>query len=290
MSTAAMPPRTAEPAAPREIVVYSHSTLFYWWPVWAAGFIMGAISFFSGQRLAIVPAGTHAETQREQAWLKSADPKDDVRDILVLPKEKHLAKDKADNVETPHLRISSNKNLGVLFCTVLLVVVFITNVPLRGLWSVIVIGLILFLSIIFALVTIRERTIWDHILSYLSILDIRINAAGYIFISVVLFILWLIITRLFDRQIYMVFTPGQCRVRLEIGEGETAYDTTGMTIQKQRSDLFRHVILGFGSGDLIVKTSGAQAHTFDLPNVLSLGRRVTEIEDMLRSRAVVSPG
>jgi hypothetical protein len=78
------------------------------------------------------------------------------------------------------------------------------------------------------------------------------------------------------------------RVRLEIGEGETAYDTTGMTIQKQRSDLFRHWILGLGSGDLIVKTSGAQSHQFDLPNVLFQGRKVKMIEEMLRSRAVVA--
>ncbi|MCI0741300.1 MAG: hypothetical protein L0Y72_19900, partial [Gemmataceae bacterium] len=93
---------------------------------------------------------------------------------------------------------------------------------------------------------------------------------------------------LFDKQIYIVFTPGQFRVRLEIGDAETAYDTTGMTIQKQRSDLFRHWILGLGSGDLIVKTAGAQAHHFDLPNVLFLGRKVKEIEEMLRSRQVVA--
>ena len=63
----------------------------------------------------------------------------------------------------------------------------------------------------------------------------------------------------------------------------------GMTIQKQRSDLFRHWILGLGSGDLIVRTSGAQAHQFDLPNVLSLGRRVREIEELLRMKQVVNP-
>jgi hypothetical protein len=60
-----------------------------------------------------------------------------------------------------------------------------------------------------------------------------------------------------------------------------------MTVQKQRSDLFRHWILGLGSGDLIVRTAGAQTHHFDMPNVLFLGRRVREIEDMLRSKQVV---
>src|SRR4029453_6763523 len=126
------------------------------------------------------------------------------------------------------------------------------------------------------------------ILDYISLLDVRINLAGYLFISSTLFLLWLLIFLFFDQQIYIVFTPGQLRVRREIGEGETAYDTAGMTVQKQRSDLFRHWILGLGSGDLIVRTAGAQAHQFDMPNVLFLGRKVREIEDLLRSNQVVS--
>jgi hypothetical protein len=61
-----------------------------------------------------------------------------------------------------------------------------------------------------------------------------------------------------------------------------------MTVQKQRSDLFRHWILGLGSGDLIVRTSGANAHEFHLPNVLFIGRKVKEIEDLLRQKQVVT--
>jgi hypothetical protein len=85
----------------------------------------------------------------------------------------------------------------------------------------------------------------------------------------------------------MIFTPGQLKVRTEIGGGEKVYDAFGMTLEKQRSDLFRHWVLGLGSGDLIVKTAGAQAHHFDLPNVLFIGKKVQEIEEMLKKRAVV---
>jgi hypothetical protein len=85
----------------------------------------------------------------------------------------------------------------------------------------------------------------------------------------------------------MIFTPGQLKVRTEIGGGEKAFDTAGMTVEKQRSDLFRHWVLGLGSGDLIVNTSGANAHHFDLANVLFVGRKVQQIEDMLREKAVV---
>lgn len=275
----------AQPPPPQEIVIFSHSNLFYWWPVWACGFIMALVTAFSGQRLAIVPA--HTVAMPDQAVSGLSDAKDR-RDVLVVPKDKKLPRDSENQPLEPKLHVSSSKNVGAWFCTVLLLVIFITNVPLRGLWSVIVIVTIIFLSILFALVHIKERTIWDHIFHYLFFLDIRINMGGYLFISIILFILWLVVSVFFDKQIYMVFSPSQFKVHMEIGGGEVAYDTAGMTIEKRRNDIFRHLILGFGSGDLVVKTSGAQAHTFEIPNVLSLGRRVREIEDMLRFKQVLA--
>ncbi len=277
-TTPAPTPSPAVNPSRREIRVVSHSTLFYWWPVWALGFLMAAITAFSPNRLAVVPRNT---TVVQGAEIPGVTEK---RDALVLPADRKWPEDEQTKQPVlPHLHISASKTLGVLFCTVLLLVITITNVPLRGLWSVIVIVFIIFLSVIFAILG-----WWERILEYLAILDIRINLGGYLLISSVLFVLWLIVFLFFDTQIYMVFTPGQLRVRLEIGDAETAYDTTGMTIQKQRSDLFRHWILGLGSGDLIVRTSGAQAHQFDMPNVLFLGRKVKEIEDMLRSRQFYS--
>lgn len=279
---ATVPATTPQSTAPpiehkRELIVISHSSLFYWWPVWAFGFLMAAITWFGGERMITVPKDT------KPAPNQTVPGFDGERDVLVLPKDKHLAKDRSGNPAEPKLRMTSNKNLGVLFCVVLLLVVAITNIPLRGLWSFIVIIILVGLSIIFAILG-----WWENIIEYLGFLDIRINLAGYIVISSVLFVLWLVIFVLFDRQIYMVFSPGQFRVRLEIGDAETAYDTAGMTIQKQRSDLFRHWVLGLGSGDLIVRTAGAQAHHFDMPNVLFLGRKVREIEDLLRSKQVVT--
>lgn len=261
----------------REITVVSHSFLFYWWPVWAFGFILAAITFFEGDRMTTVPAGTKPATSQAIAGF------DGERDLLVLPKGAHLAKDRNGNPAEPRLRMTSNKNLGVLFCIIVLLVIAITNIPLRGLWSVIVIIILAGLAIIFAILR-----WWEVIIEYFGFLDIRINLGGYLLISTVLFVLWFVIFWFFDKQIYMVFSPGQFRVRLEIGDAETAYDTAGMTIQKQRSDLFRHWILGLGSGDLIVRTAGAQTHQFDMPNVLFLGRKVREIEDLLRSKQVVA--
>ena len=44
----------------QEIRLYSHSDIFYWWPVWALGFVLAFITYFDGGRLAVVPPGTTA--------------------------------------------------------------------------------------------------------------------------------------------------------------------------------------------------------------------------------------
>ncbi len=233
----------------------------------------------SGHVMATVPADTTARPN-----VIPADPtvKDDQpRDALVFPKGQRLHKI-GDEPEKPHLHVSPKKELGVFFIAVLLMVIVITNIPLRGLWSVIVLILIALIVVLFAFFE-----VWNTILNWISILDIRITAGGYFVISIVLFVLWLMVMLVFDRQIYMIFTPGQVRVVQEIGDAETSYDTSGITVQKQRSDLFRHWILGLGSGDLIVKTSGANAQEIHMPNVLFIGRKVAEIEQMLRERPVV---
>jgi hypothetical protein len=254
----------------RQITVISHSTLFYWWPVWAVGFLLGVLSLMSGQRMAVVPEGTKAA---HKATVQIPDQNETVekREVYILPASQK------EPIADPHLHIAKGKNFGVLFATILLLVIVITNVPLRGLWSFMVIFLIVALSIIFAL-----AGWWDVILLHLSYLDIRINAGGYMFISTILCIIWLFTVLVFDKQIYMVFTPGQFKVCTEIGGGEQTYSTIGLTLEKQRSDLFRHWILGLGSGDLIVKTTGAQAHHFEMPNVLFVSSKMQRIEDMIR--------
>ncbi|MCI0456492.1 MAG: energy-coupling factor transporter transmembrane protein EcfT, partial [Gemmataceae bacterium] len=277
MSTAAPP----APTTRSELRIISHSGLFYWWPVWAIGYLMAIITLFQDQRLAVVPDGTKVKEAIELKTKLSKTETEELKDRVVwvapnnyqLPTEPKKREDKLKELQ-PHLHVSPSKNPGVIWIITLLLVIAITNIPLRGLWSVVVIIFIVMLALIFAL-----ANIWDTILEHITLLDIRITTGGYVLVSTVLLILWLFAFLFFDKQIYIVFTPGQFRVRQEIGEGETAHDTAGMTVQKQRSDLFRHWILGLGSGDLIVKTSGAHPMEFHLPNVLFLGRRLREIEE-----------
>jgi hypothetical protein len=282
---------------PNEITIVSHSNLFYWWPVWAVAYIMGLLTVFGGYAMAVVPhendraipaarpTGDPAETEWElkdgrkfEGILITPKPGQTLTDKDRLPRQA----DKPDKAEQPHLRVADHKLYGVVFAFVLLMVIVITNVPLRGMWSLLIILLVVLMIVIFAL-----ADLWKPIIDLFGRLDIRMTAGGYFLIATVLFAVWLVTFVFFDRQIYMKFTPGQLKVCTEIGGGEKVYDAVGMTLEKQRSDLFRHWILGLGSGDLVVRTSGAQAHQFDLPNVLYIGSKVAQIEEMLKKKAVV---
>jgi hypothetical protein len=190
--------------------------------------------------------------------------------------------DEANKLQKPGVKVSKHKSYGVLFTFVLLVVIFITNVPLRGMWSLVVIILVAFLILLFA-----YFNVWDWLFGMIEQLDIRINEGGYFTIGATLFLMWFVTFMFFDRQVYIKVTPGNFKVCTEIGGGEHVYDTVGMQLEKQRSDLFRHWILGLGSGDLVVRTAGAQNVHIDLPNVLFIGRKVQQIENLIKKKSVV---
>src|SRR5260221_9554213 len=50
----APPPAPTVSKVPNEVIIYGHTTLFYWWPVWFFGFLFGLITYMSGDRVAIV--------------------------------------------------------------------------------------------------------------------------------------------------------------------------------------------------------------------------------------------
>jgi hypothetical protein len=246
--------------------------LFYWWPVWAVGLLLAGLTWLDGHRLAIVPAGTQV-----------VEGFDGGREALVLPAGAHLPKDPdTGKPREPTLRVASRSGYGVVFAVVVLLVVFITNVPIRGLWSLFVIVTALLGTIILAL-----AGWWDDILEAAGHSHVYINALGYLAIAVPLLVLWLVVVLFFDRQIYMVFAPGLLRVCKEIGDGEVAYETVGMVVAKRRSDLFRHWLLGLGSGDLLVTTAGANSQDFEMHNILFVGSKLQLIQQMLQTREVV---
>jgi hypothetical protein len=314
MSTSDVPPvaqaphALAEtPPAMDEIRIYSHSPLFYWWPVWLFGFIFALITLMDGSRLAIIPSDALAtkekignnnevltnlygvptddrlskltETATEEERQKVRVANSDFRSVEAkLPVGSEVVKVR------PH--ISPRTWMGPMYLIILLLVIVITNVPLRGLWS-----LVALIGIVVIVLLISLFKVWDTILNAFIGLHVFINLAGYLLLGVVLCAAWAVATFIFDRRSYIIFTPGQIRVCEEIGSRERTYDTTGMTIEKRRDDWFRHIFLGFGSGDLVVRTAGADRHEILMPNVALIGFKIDPIQQLMRQRQIeAAPG
>jgi len=276
---------TRDPAADvgEEIRVYGHNNLFYWWPVRALGFLFAALTYADGHVMAVVPEGTQVE--QAQVVPGNSGP----RNVLVAPPGQAVtAPDPKGRDNEPHLRVAANNNYGVVFIGAILFVIIATNLTLRGMASVIAIGLFVIAGLFVALMG-----WWDLVLAWLGGLDVRMNAGGYLAVAVPLCLLWSFSTFVYDHYTYLIVSRGQVRVRQEIGEGELAVDASGLLLEKKRNDVFRHWILGLGSGDLHVKTGGPSNLDFDLPNVLFVGWKLAKIQDMLREKEVterVMPG
>ena len=94
-----------------KITVYRHSNLFYWWPVWAIGFLFAIITYFDNKHLAIVPAGTIAAEDREVDV--DGKGKKEKRHVLILDAKKELGKRKTEQgemvLDDPSIMISHFK-------------------------------------------------------------------------------------------------------------------------------------------------------------------------------------
>jgi hypothetical protein len=276
MSSAPVPGSKPVDDRPMQVVVISHSSLFYWWPVWAIGFLMAVLTYLHGYYVAFVPAGTVAERGAHVKGIEGS------RDVLIVPAGRTLPIDEESGEPAPsHLRMTPSNDLGIIWGLALCLVVVVTNVPLRGLWSLIVIMVLVFGSILLAVLR-----LWDPVIQGIRVVDIHLTSHSYLVISSFLFTIWVISFFFVDRLIYMVFSRGQLRVRMAISQGEKVYDTRGMTVERHRDDLFRHWLLGFGSGDLTVRVGGS-AQELHLPNILGIGRKLRLIHTMLQEREVV---
>jgi hypothetical protein len=276
MSTHANPtPSQAPPSQPLTIKVISHTGLTYWWPVWLVGFILAGLTFAEGTRLAVVPSSTTVEERL---------PGKTFEVTVTNPPAPYLtsaAKDSANGKDAFPVRIAGRKSYGPIFVVVLLVVIFGSNVPLRGLASVIAILFILLVTVVFA-----YFDWWASIFDFLGGLHIEISVAGYLIPSIVLLILWLATFLFYDPLRYMIFTPGQIVVHREIGDQRNVFDTAQVEVEKRRSDLFRYWFLGFGAGDLIIKVP-SQSLQIELPNVLFVDRQVTAIANLMKLKPVL---
>ncbi len=272
------PPVGTEPAK-KEIKMISHSTLFYWWPVWAFGFFLAIWTFVENDRLVIAPAAGKVDVLQTKE-ITSYNLRFDSTEKFDPENEQVKSSDKEVR-DVFKARVSRHAWLGSMFIVILLLTIFITNVPMRGLWSFMVIVLIIVIALLFSVFQ-----VWDHFYRLIGGLHVFINMAGYMFVALSILTIWFIAVYIFDRRTYIIFTPGQVKVCEHIGASVRTYDTVGLTFEKQRDDLFRHIILGFGSGDLIVRTSGAERNEINIQNVIMIGSKLKDVENLLRERAV----
>jgi hypothetical protein len=257
------------------IRVVSHTGLLYWWPVWLVGFLLSGLTYFERDRLAFVPEGTKVKAASAKVY------------ELTVPDRPCVFLEQAAEATTQGqdafpVRVSGNRNYGMIYVVVLLLVVIGANAPLRGLWSVVAILSLFLLTLVLAFLD-----LWGPILEVLGGLHIHITLAGYLVPSVVLLAVWLVTVFGTDQLRYVRFTAGQFVVHKEIGDAQEVFDTTRVTLEKRRSDLFRHWLLGLGTGDLVIQVPN-QGKEILLPNVPFVGRKVQQIADLMKTRPVIA--
>ena len=266
--TPAPPPPPTMPGPARELRIYGHTSLFSWWPIWVMGYLFGLITLVSDGRGVIV----HKDAVYEGNVITIAEGKKLVLEGTLMTEDgKHF-----------HERMHPSKTLGVVFVVTLFVVMLITSVPLRGVAAAVFISALLIVTLTFALMG-----WWDAILTSFGRLSIHLNAGFYFALSTILLLAWLIVFYFFDRMHYWVVRPGQITHQYVFGGGERSFETEGMVFEKLRDDLFRHWILGMGSGDLIMypmQTGGAQRQEFHISNVMFVGSKLKKIQALVNLR------
>lgn len=226
----------------KDLRVYQHSNLVYWWVVWAYGLVCAAITYAQG-------IGIRELAARAEAAEKV---------VLFHP----------------------SPWLGLSFIGVFLFVIVFTNVRARGVYS-----FVLLLLIAGAIWAVQKIPGIDTAYGWLALLRVHLNLAFYLTFSVLLMIVWLFVTFLIDHFMWWRFSPGQVIEEHRVGQATGhAFNTEGMIIRRLPDDLFRHRVMGFGTGDFVVKPATEDA--FEIHNVWRANKKQRLLEDMIATRSV----
>jgi ABC-type antimicrobial peptide transport system permease subunit len=167
-------------------------------------------------------------------------------------------------------------NLGVIYVTVFSIVFFRTNVLLRGMMTLA--GILVLVIVVLLLSGLGW---WHTLFSMVQHLSIHMDAGFYLVTSLILMCLWAGSIFVFSQFTYCEFRPGQLVIHNLIDTGTRTFDTNGMSVYKVQNDFLRHWVLGLGTGDLHVATSGAEAATLDIHNVAFIDRKLETIKRLI---------
>lgn len=218
----------------REIRIYSHSPLLYWWPVWLVGYAMAVVTYVGGTLQSLTPDLTARE------W------------------------------------IHPSSNLGVAFFITLLMVILVSNFAVRGMAASLAIMSAILVTVVFA-----YAGWWDQIFAWFGSLKIHLTAGAYLWFSTLLLATWLVTVFGIDRRHCWYVTPGQITHMTGFGIASKSYNAQGMGLEKHREELFRHWVLGLGSGDLTIRTSGATQEVIEVRNVMFVNSKVDAMKVLI---------
>ncbi len=217
-----------------QVIIYGHSWLFYWWPVWVLGYVMALLT-----------------------WLRPVGVQ--IGNFSVL--------------------VSSSTSLGVIYALSILLTILITNTKMRGVVSLVVVLVIGFLVLLLAYLD-----WWPDILAWFGNRTVFMDLGFYCFFSTGLLLLWSLTVFVFDRLSFWRVRPGQLTREYVLGAVENSYDTDNLVFTKQQNDIFRHWILGLGSGDLEMQTMGGRGIVAKVSNVLFLNWKVSTIQSLIATK------
>lgn len=216
-------------SAPKnELRLYAHTPFFYWWPVWMAGFGLGAWSLILG------------DTTR---------------------------------MEGQAVTFINDSLPGFLFIMLLALTAFVSTVKLKGAKSAALIAFVTLGVIILGLLGYL-----DTLLAAMPEASTWLSAGAYLTLSSILFALWIAQVFVSDRMTYWRITPGQITQVKVLGGAERTFDARGIAIDHQADDFLRHILFGFGSGDIVLKTSGADASVIEIDNVLFVRTKIEHLQ------------
>ena len=191
-----------------QVIVYGHSPLFYWWPLWAAGYVMALMT-----------------------WIHSTEATIGGKREYFYP----------------------GQDLGVIYTLLFLLLILITSTNVHGMKAALFVAGLAFLTLLFV-----HMEWWGTILGWLGDQSICLSLGFYLFSSTVLCVVWLFNVFVIDHMSFWRFRPGQITHEFLGGVVDKSYDTDNMVLTKRQDDLFRHWVIGMGSGDLHLKRWAAR--------------------------------
>lgn len=217
---------------PAEIRIYEKSMLFYWWPVWAAGFLIGLITYLDGSNF------VHAS-------------------------------------DGATIRISRGSTSGILYISIVIITIFMTSVRMKGFLPVLAIFSAIAVSLLLAWLG-----AWDNVTGLIPPAKVHLTSGFYFVCSTALLVLWMLVVFGSDRLAYWLIQNNRLtRVRV-FGTNGSSEDISKLKLEHQSTDLIRHYIFGFGSGDITIRPESGTRIPVEIQNVLNVQSKLKAIHDM----------